>query len=38
MLHLILLFLHVTSAMTIVAGFGIEGLVLLQLRAARSPR
>lgn len=34
MLHLLLLFLHVTSAMGIVAGFGIEGLMLLQLRAA----
>src|SRR5690242_17724831 len=36
MTRLILLFLHVTSAMGIVAGFGIEGLVLVQLRAARS--
>jgi hypothetical protein len=36
MTHLILLFLHVTSAMGVVAGLGIEGLVLLQLRAART--
>lgn len=35
MLHLVLLFLHVTSAMVIVAGFGIEGFLLQQLRAAR---
>src|SRR5690242_9849931 len=34
MTHLILLFLHVTSAMGIVAGLGIEGLALVQLRAA----
>lgn len=37
MLRLVLLFLHVTSAMGIVAGFGIEALMLLQLRAARTP-
>ena len=36
MAHLILVFLHVTSAMGIVAGLGIEGLALLQLRAART--
>jgi hypothetical protein len=36
MTHLILLFLHVTSAMGIVAGLGIEGLALVQLRAART--
>ena len=36
MIHRFLLFLHVTSAMGIVAGFGIEGLALLQLRAART--
>jgi len=36
MLHTLLLFLHVTSAMGIVAGLGIEGLALLQLRAART--
>ena len=36
MAHLVLLFLHVTSAMGVVAGLGIEGLVLVQLRAAHS--
>src|SRR5262245_60998931 len=36
MLHAFLLFLHVTSAMGIVGGLGIEGLALLQLRAART--
>jgi hypothetical protein len=36
MAHLVLLFLHVTSAMGVVAGLGIEGLVLIQLRAART--
>src|SRR5690349_6974538 len=36
MLHSILLFLHVSSAMGIVAAFGIEGLALVQLRAART--
>jgi hypothetical protein len=36
MVHQVLLFLHVTSAMGIVAGLGIEGLVLLQLRAAET--
>ena len=36
MLYPLLVFLHVTSAMGIVAGFGIEGLALLQLRAART--
>jgi hypothetical protein len=36
MLHLIWLFLHVTSAMGIVAGLGIEGLTLAQLRSAKS--
>ena len=36
MVHQVLLFLHITSAMGIVAGLGIEGLVLLQLRAART--
>ena len=34
MLHSLMLFAHVTSAMIIVAAFGIEGLVLLQLRHA----
>src|SRR3954463_10713141 len=34
MTHLVLLFLHVTSAMGIVAGLGIELLALMQLRAA----
>jgi hypothetical protein len=37
MLHQLLLFLHVTSAMGIVAVFGIDGLMLLHLRAARTP-
>jgi hypothetical protein len=36
MTHLLLLFLHVTAAMGIVAGLGIEGFALVQLRAARS--
>ena len=36
MQHLVILFLHVASAMGIVASFGIESLVLVQLRAARS--
>jgi hypothetical protein len=36
MAHLLLLFLHVTAAMGIVAGLGIEGFALAQLRAARS--
>ena len=36
MTHLVLLFLHVTAAMGIVAGLGIEGLALTQLRAART--
>lgn len=36
MTHLLLLFLHVTSAMGIVAGLGVEGLALVQLRAART--
>jgi len=36
MTHLILLFLHVTAAMGIVAGLGIEGLTLVHLRAARN--
>ena len=36
MTHLVLLFLHVTSAMGIVAGLGIELLALVQLRAART--
>ena len=36
MTHLLLLFLHVTAAMGIVAGLGIEGFALMQLRAARS--
>jgi hypothetical protein len=36
MAHLLLLFLHVTAAMGIVAGLGIEGFALVQLRAARS--
>lgn len=35
MVHLLLLFLHVSSAMGIVAGLGIEGATLVQLRAAR---
>lgn len=35
MLRLIIVFLHVASAMGIVASFGIESLVLVQLRAAR---
>jgi hypothetical protein len=34
--HLVLLFLHVNSAMGIVAGLGIEGLALAQFRAART--
>ena len=37
MIQLFLVFLHVTSAMGIVAGFGIEALALLQLRSARTP-
>ena len=36
MVRLVLLFLHVTAAMGVVAGLGIEGLVLVQLRAART--
>jgi len=36
MQHLVILFLHVASAMGIVASFGIESLVLAQLRAAHS--
>jgi hypothetical protein len=36
MLHLVMLFLHVTSAMGIVAGLGIEGYGIGQLRAART--
>lgn len=36
MLHDLLVFLHVTSAMGIVAGLGVEGLALLQLRPAGS--
>lgn len=36
MLYPLLVFLHVTSAMGIVAGLGIEGLALLQLRAAHT--
>ena len=36
MMRLVLLFLHVTAAMGVVAGLGIEGLVLVQLRAART--
>jgi hypothetical protein len=36
MLHPLLVFLHVTAAMGIVAGLGIEGLALLHLRAART--
>ena len=32
MLHSLMLFAHVTSAMILVAAFGIEGLVLLELR------
>lgn len=36
MIRQLLLFLHITSAMGIVAGLGIEGLVLLQLRPART--
>lgn len=36
MIRLVLLFLHVTAAMGIVAGLGIEGLALVQLRAART--
>ena len=36
MIHLVLLFLHVTSAMGIVAGLGFELLALVQLRAART--
>jgi len=35
MQRLVIVFLHVSSAMGIVAGFGIEGLVLLQLHRAR---
>ena len=36
MIHLLLLFLHVASAMGIVAGLGIEGLTLVQFRATRT--
>jgi hypothetical protein len=36
MIRLVLLFLHVTSAMGIVAGLAIEGLVLRQFRTART--
>ncbi len=36
MVRLVLLFLHVTAAMGVVAGLGIEGLALIQLRAARN--
>jgi hypothetical protein len=36
MLYPLLVFLHVTAAMGIVAGFGIEGLALLHLRAAHT--
>ena len=36
MVHQLLLFLHVVSAMGIVAGLGIEGAVLVQVRAART--
>jgi len=36
MVRSLILFLHVASAMTIVAAFGVEGLALLQLRRARS--
>ena len=36
MQHLVIVFLHVASAMGIVASFGIESLVLTQLRAART--
>lgn len=36
MLHLVMLFLHVTSAMGVVAGLGIEGFGIGQLRAART--
>ena len=36
MVRLLLLFLHVASAMGIVAGLGIEGLTLVQFRAART--
>lgn len=36
MVHLVLLFLHVSSAMGIVAGLGIEGATLMQVRAART--
>ena len=36
MVHLLLLFLHVTAAMGIVAGLGIEGAVLVRVRAART--
>jgi len=37
MLRLLLLFLHVSGAMTIVAAFGIEGVALALLRRADSP-
>ena len=36
MQHLVIVFLHVASAMGIVGSFGIESLVLTQLRAART--
>jgi hypothetical protein len=36
MVRLLLVFLHVTSAMGIVAGLGIEGWALVQFRAART--
>ena len=36
MVRLVLLFLHVTAAMGVVAGLGIEGLALTQFRATRN--
>jgi hypothetical protein len=36
MIHSLIVFAHVTSAMILVAAFGIEGLILLQLRQAQS--
>lgn len=37
MLHSVIVFLHVASAMGIVAALGIEGVMLVQLRGAHSP-
>jgi hypothetical protein len=37
-LHSVIVFLHAASAMGIVAAFGIEGLMLVQLRGAGRDR